>query len=281
MTQATLSRDIEGVPQPRSERSLRSLLRALEIDTRLLGMIVALAVVWIALPDHVGRPVPDVAQPVEPVGSELVHRHHGDGHGAHHRLAQHRPVGRVAARLPWLHDGHGADAMDSERASPRLQPAVYLACRAGGWRRGGRADRWFSGPDRRLRRGSVVHRHAGRLPGLARTDLRLRAGADARADGRHVCPARRRPERVARRDRQLDRRRRGVRRHRVHAGQQSPPAPRLRLSRAADLGVGDGHRRRLRSRSSGRSGWPTATCGRTRLRTSTRSRTALPSRRAD
>jgi D-xylose transport system permease protein len=47
MTQATLSRDVEAVPQPRSERSLGSLLRSLEIDTRLIGMVVALAIIWI------------------------------------------------------------------------------------------------------------------------------------------------------------------------------------------------------------------------------------------
>jgi D-xylose transport system permease protein len=47
MTQATLSRDVEVVRQPRSARSLESLLRSLEIDTRLIGMIVALAIIWI------------------------------------------------------------------------------------------------------------------------------------------------------------------------------------------------------------------------------------------
>jgi D-xylose transport system permease protein len=47
MTQATLSRDVETLRTPRSERSPGSLLRSLEVDTRLLGMIVALAVIWI------------------------------------------------------------------------------------------------------------------------------------------------------------------------------------------------------------------------------------------
>src|SRR6202140_4864930 len=47
MTQATLSRDVEALRPPRSERSVASLLRSLEIDTRLLGMIVALAIIWI------------------------------------------------------------------------------------------------------------------------------------------------------------------------------------------------------------------------------------------
>jgi D-xylose transport system permease protein len=47
MTQATLSRDVEALPQPRAERSLASLLRSLEIDTRLIGMVGALAIIWL------------------------------------------------------------------------------------------------------------------------------------------------------------------------------------------------------------------------------------------
>ena len=69
-----------------------------EIDVRLFGMVVALAVIWIGFHIAVGRRLPDRPQPVEPVGAERLDRHHGDGHGADHRVAQHRPVGRVAAR---------------------------------------------------------------------------------------------------------------------------------------------------------------------------------------
>src|SRR5216684_104526 len=47
MTQATLSRDADAAQQPRPERDLGSLFRALDIDTRLAGMIVALAIIWI------------------------------------------------------------------------------------------------------------------------------------------------------------------------------------------------------------------------------------------
>src|SRR5438445_13073698 len=46
MTQATLSRDV-GAVRPPPERSMTSFLRALDIDTRLLGMVVALAIIWI------------------------------------------------------------------------------------------------------------------------------------------------------------------------------------------------------------------------------------------
>src|SRR5919204_5839857 len=47
MTQATLSRDVEIVGPPRSRRSLAPVLRSLEIDTRLIGMMAALAIIWI------------------------------------------------------------------------------------------------------------------------------------------------------------------------------------------------------------------------------------------
>jgi D-xylose transport system permease protein len=46
MTQATLSRDVEAVRPPPSERPMAALLRALEIDTRLIGMVLALAIIW-------------------------------------------------------------------------------------------------------------------------------------------------------------------------------------------------------------------------------------------
>src|ERR1700687_3362068 len=47
MSQATLSREADAAPQPRSERNLGSLFRSLEIDTRLIGMVVPLAIIWI------------------------------------------------------------------------------------------------------------------------------------------------------------------------------------------------------------------------------------------
>src|SRR6266567_5669352 len=47
VTQATLSREAEGLPPPPSERSFAALLRSLDVDTRLIGMIVALGIIWI------------------------------------------------------------------------------------------------------------------------------------------------------------------------------------------------------------------------------------------
>src|SRR5207253_4671194 len=47
MTQATLSRDAPVLERPRPDRSIVALFRSLELDTRLLGMVVALAIIWI------------------------------------------------------------------------------------------------------------------------------------------------------------------------------------------------------------------------------------------
>src|SRR5438874_3115705 len=47
MSQATLTRGVETVPQPRAERGLGSLFRSRELDRRLLGMVLALAIIWI------------------------------------------------------------------------------------------------------------------------------------------------------------------------------------------------------------------------------------------
>jgi D-xylose transport system permease protein len=44
---ATLTRDVEAPPRPPQGRSAEDLLRSLEIDTRLIGMIIALAIIWI------------------------------------------------------------------------------------------------------------------------------------------------------------------------------------------------------------------------------------------
>jgi D-xylose transport system permease protein len=42
-----LARDIQAPPSPPRERTVASLLRSLDVDTRLIGMVVALAVIWI------------------------------------------------------------------------------------------------------------------------------------------------------------------------------------------------------------------------------------------
>ena len=82
------------------------------------------------LPPRVGRELPHAAQPLEPVGPERLDRDHGHRHGPDHRVAQHRPVGRVDARLRRLHDGDGPGGVDPEDARPRLRPALHLDHRA-------------------------------------------------------------------------------------------------------------------------------------------------------
>jgi D-xylose transport system permease protein len=47
VSQATLSRNVDTLQTPRSERTPGALFRSLELDTRLLGMIVALAIIWL------------------------------------------------------------------------------------------------------------------------------------------------------------------------------------------------------------------------------------------
>jgi D-xylose transport system permease protein len=47
MTEATLSRDEPALRRPPSERRFTSLLRSLDVDTRLVGMVAALAIIWI------------------------------------------------------------------------------------------------------------------------------------------------------------------------------------------------------------------------------------------
>jgi D-xylose transport system permease protein len=47
VTQATLSREVEALRPPPSERRIASLWHSLEIDTRLIGMVLALAIIWI------------------------------------------------------------------------------------------------------------------------------------------------------------------------------------------------------------------------------------------
>ncbi len=128
---------------------------------------------------------------------------HGDGHGAHHRVAQHRPLGRVAARLPRLRDGPGPDRRDLRRSSASTSPPrpankayVWIIALAFGLA-ARRARRRRPGLHRRLRRGARVHRHARRVPRLARPDLPhgRQAGPDALPAQRHVPAARRRRRR--------------------------------------------------------------------------------------
>ena len=95
----------------------------------------------------------------------------------HHRVAEHRSVGRVDARLPRLRDGDRPDRRHvrvpgvTSTSGPADQ-SVHLDRRA---RRSGsllgRGRGLGPGLPRRVRRRPCVHRHARRLPGLARRHL--------------------------------------------------------------------------------------------------------------
>ena len=159
------------------------------------------------LPRALGWELPDRPQPVEPVGAEHVRRHHGDGDGAHHRVAQHRPVGRVAPRLPGLRDGARPDRRHvrvlrtrRERRRPAGQ-GLRLGRGARLRHLAGRPHRLRAGVHHRLRRRPFLHRHLGRLPRLAGCHLPhgRQAGADARAARLDVPAARWRSQGFTRR----------------------------------------------------------------------------------
>ena len=280
MTQAT------AAPQPgaspSSSRSPRSILAALELDTRLLGMIGALAVIWIFFNILSGGSFITAAEPVEPLGPERLDRDHGDRDGPHHRLAQHRPLGGVDARLHRLHDGDGPGRVASQGARRELRRALHLDHRARRGHRPGRRHRRAPGLPRGLRRRPVVHRHPGRPARLARPHLPVHAGPDHRPAQRDLPAARRRSQGIRRRDRQLGDRDHRLPRHRLHAvGRAAAPAP-VRLPGPAALGGGRRRGRRLRRRPRSRSGSPTATSGPPRWRrppaSRRRPRWAWPSR---
>ena len=139
--------------------------------------------------ERLRRQLPDPAQPLEPVGPDRVDRGHGHRHGPGHRLAQHRPLGRVAARLP--RHGHGHHPEGDPARHHRLRERAHLDHRARGRHRGGRGHRRGAGLHHRLSRGPGLHRHPRRSARLARRRLRARRGPDDRAARQHVQQDRR------------------------------------------------------------------------------------------
>ena len=159
MTEATGVRpERRRAPAPSDPRADPTGFQALEIDTRLLGMIVALAVIWIGFHILSGGRFLDGPQPLEPVRPERVDRDHGDRHGPDHRVAQHRPVGRVAAGVPRLHDGDGPGGLDPE--DPRARASTSRTPGSSPWRsasssaRSSAASRASSSPTAACRRSS-------------------------------------------------------------------------------------------------------------------------------
>ena len=182
-------------------------LRATELDTRMLGMVGALVDHLDRLPHPFGRAVPDAAQSVEPVGADLLGRDHGDRHGAGHRHPQHRPVGRLdpRRRSAWSWASCRpipAGQLARPRQSGDLDHRARCRPRASALLIGA-----LPGRHHRLSRRAGLHRHAGRLSGLARRRLVGDQGPDRRAAGRDLPADGRRPARLDRRDLELGRRR--------------------------------------------------------------------------
>ena len=154
-----------------NESGVRRLLRATEVDTRMLGMIAALALIWIGFQHHhLGSnrrgPVPVAAQLMEFERPDVVDRGHGDGHGARHRHAPHRPLGRIDHRLRLDDHRRGAGPYPADLSRPRQSGDLdHRRDPCLGDRRG---DRRLSRLAGRLHRHSVLHRHARRPIVLAR-----------------------------------------------------------------------------------------------------------------
>ena len=125
MTQVTAVQGATPTEEP-GRRTVRSAFRSLELDTRLLGMIVALALIWVGFNILSGGLFMTPAQPLEPVGPVGIGGDHGHRHGPGHRLAQHRPVHRLRARPDRHGDGHAPGGVDPQDVRPRLRPAVDL-----------------------------------------------------------------------------------------------------------------------------------------------------------
>ena len=73
----------------------------------------------------VRRDLPHAPQPVESVGADLGGGHHGNRHGARHRLPQHRPVGGLDAGRR----RHGDGASPGEVSARRIRhwhPAIWI-----------------------------------------------------------------------------------------------------------------------------------------------------------
>ncbi len=96
-------------PAASNEGIVQRLVRAAEIDTRMLGMLGALLIIWVGFDVDQRHPaprqrrpfrrlIPDAAQLVDSPGPDLDDRGDDHRHGAGHRTAPDRPVGRLDAQ---------------------------------------------------------------------------------------------------------------------------------------------------------------------------------------
>ena len=234
-------------------------------------MVVALLAIWIAfhILSHGG--LPDRPEPVEPVGPEHLDRRSwrrgwcSSSCRATSTCRSARCSASSATRWRW------SRPTGSSPSSASTSPSHGLAGQ------GVRLDRRarLRPPARRRSSASlqgflvayvgvpVVHRHARRLPRLARRS----SSASGGKQGQTLAPldadvpaARRRGEGLARRVEELARRAARLRGHRAQPRARPPAPPALRARRAPDVGRDRARRARLRGRASPASGWsPTAT----------------------
>ena len=248
--------------EPRSGRSFRSTLAALELDTRLLGMIVALAVIWILFnilsggnfitPRNLWNlSVQSASIAIMATGMVLIIVSRNIDLSVGSMLGL---IGYVMAMIQvvWLPQVFGVSYNE---------PWIWIVALAAGILLGA-AIGCGLGHGRRLPRRPVLHRHPGRAPDLARPDLPLPAGPDALAAQRDLPAARRRPQGIARGDRQLDPRRHHLRGDRLHAVGRPASQEAVWLPGPSAVGRGRGRRRSAAARCSSSSTSPTATRGR-------------------
>ena len=68
---------------------LTRFLKSTELDTRMLGLVGALLLIWIAFHVLSGGLFLTPPQFMESLSAVIISRYHGDGHGARHRDTQH------------------------------------------------------------------------------------------------------------------------------------------------------------------------------------------------
>ena len=179
-------------------------------------------------------PVPVAAQLVEFERPDVVDRDHGDGHGARHRHAPHRPLGRIDHRLRLDNHWSGAGPYPAGLSRPRQSGDLgYRRDHRLGDRRG---DRRLSRLAGGLYRHSVLHRHPRRPIVLARRRLVGDDGSDDRAARRPLRADGRRTAWLDRRHGKLGHRRDLLRRHRVRPLRRPPAPSAVPFPATADVG---------------------------------------------
>ena len=170
-----------AAPEAKTARSWRSMVESTEVDTRLVGMVISLAVIWIAF--HIlsdgdfltarnlwNLSVQSSSIAIMATGMVLI-------------IVSRNIDLSVGSLLGFL--GYTMAMVQTEWIPNTFdlgleRPYTWIVARPGR-RRARRPHRRPAGVHRRLRRGAGLHRHARRVPGLARPHLPPRsAGADPR-----------------------------------------------------------------------------------------------------